>query len=460
MREEYYTPEEEEIIKTIRPDNTSEELKLLLSIKSDSVQNALWRKHCLNKDFIDLWVDSINEENAHNEQSAIKHIIFYPNYSSTSTKVRMQCIDVVHDISRTLEYKTFIELKVNERVVPHDRFGNRETSHRIHFDVYEKEYGPFPPPYNPCAMYCYGGSIPPFRKYILKKEEYKQLWNIHHMGIVEVDVFYKEDTHYFSSYARWIATKYLESKEALESLLDDNDIIVRQIARGKLYGENLEFLQKRVIERKEEIERRIATQQGRKRLVGSVLFFDTETTGTPRSNIAPVTDSYNWPRLVQLAWIMTDKDGKVLKRQSHIIIPENFYISDDAVKVHHITTERALQEGQLLHVVLDEFLSDLELAEQVVGHNIDFDMHIVGAELYRMNLDYNLLMNKPSTCTMKLSTNYCAIPKKNSDAYKWPSLPELYRKLFNRDFADAHDALADITATKECFFELRKRGII
>ena len=32
--------------------------------------------------------------------------------------------------------------------------------------------------------------------------------------------------------------------------------------------------------------------------------------------------------------------------------------------------------------------------------------------------------------------------------------------LFNRDFTDAHDALADITATKECFFELKHRGII
>ena len=92
---------------------------------------------------------------------------------------------------------------------------------------------------------------------------------------------------------------------------------------------------------------------------------------------------------------------------------------------------------------------------------MEFDQHIVGAELYRMNMDYDALMDKPSLCTMLSSTNFCAIPNPNGyDDYKWPKLSELYRKLFNRDFEDAHDALADITATKECFFELKRRGII
>ena len=199
-----------------------------------------------------------------------------------------------------------------------------------------------------------------------------------------------------------------------------------------------------------------------KKYQGSTLFFDTETTGTPRNYKAPVTDSYNWPRLVQLAWLMVDKDGNILKQKSVIIKPDGFSIPSDASAMHGITTERAQREGRPLNEILNEFMLDLSLAIQVVGHNIDFDMHIVSAELYRMNLDYNLLMDKPSTCTMKSSTDYCAIPQQNNyyGGYKWPSLQELYRKLFNREFVDAHDALADITATKECFFELRKRGII
>lgn len=203
-------------------------------------------------------------------------------------------------------------------------------------------------------------------------------------------------------------------------------------------------------------------QQEQELLQGSTLFFDTETTGVPKFYNAPVSNSNNWPRLVQLAWLMTDKEGKVIKQKSVIIKPEGFSIPQDAASVHGITTERAQREGLPLRDVLEEFTTDLSFAAQVVGHNIDFDRHIVGAELYRLDMDYNDIMIKPSICTMKSSTDFCAIPSPNSyyGGYKWPSLQELYRKLFNRDFVDAHDALADITATKECFFELKRRGII
>ena len=63
---------------------------------------------------------------------------------------------------------------------------------------------------------------------------------------------------------------------------------------------------------------------------------------------------------------------------------------------------------------------------------------------------------------MQRSTNFCAIPNPNSyyGGYKWPKLEELYRKLFGRMFDNAHDALADVVATKECFFALKQRGIV
>ncbi len=192
------------------------------------------------------------------------------------------------------------------------------------------------------------------------------------------------------------------------------------------------------------------------------LFFDTETTGVPQNYKAPITNSSNWPRLVQLAWIMAEKNGNVLKKKSVIIKPSGFTIPSDAAAVHGITTERAQREGQPLDTVMEEFMNDMQLAASVVGHNIDFDMHIVGAELYRLDMDYDLLMDKPCTCTMKSSTDFCAIPNPNTyfGGYKWPSLQELYRKLFGHEFSDAHDALADITATKECYFELKRRGVI
>ena len=214
---------------------------------------------------------------------------------------------------------------------------------------------------------------------------------------------------------------------------------------------------------REEIEQqRLQAQQLPEMLQDSILFFDTETTGVPILYNAPVTNSSNWPRLVQLAWIMADKDGNVLKKKSVIIKPSGFTIPSDAAAVHGITTERAQREGQPLDTVMEEFMNDMQLAASVVGHNIDFDMHIVGAELYRLDMDYDLLMDKPCTCTMKSSTDFCAIPNPNTyfGGYKWPSLQELYRKLFGYEFTGAHGALADVTATKECFFELKRKGVI
>lgn len=214
--------------------------------------------------------------------------------------------------------------------------------------------------------------------------------------------------------------------------------------------------------REEEEQRRIQEQQMQEMLQDSILFFDTETTGKPFNYKAPVTDLYNWTRLVQLAWIMADKDGNVLKKKSVIIKPDGFSIPAESVAVHGITTERAQREGLPLNDVLEEFATDLSLAEHIVGHNIDFDQHIVGAELCRLGMDFNVLMDKPCTCTMKTTTKFCAIPNPNTyfGGYKWPSLQELYQKLFGHSFDDAHDALADITATKECYFELKRRGII
>ena len=190
----------------------------------------------------------------------------------------------------------------------------------------------------------------------------------------------------------------------------------------------------------------------------TILFFDTETTGVPRNYNAPVTDTYNWPRLVQLGWIVTDEYGEIIKQRSRIVRPEGFTIPSDASSIHGITTYKALREGYDLADVLQDFCSDLASANRVVGHNIDFDIHIVGAELVRKGMDYLSLTGKPSTCTMKQSTNFCAI--NGNYGYKWPRLEELYCKLFGHNFSGAHDALSDITATRDCYFELKRKGII
>lgn len=192
---------------------------------------------------------------------------------------------------------------------------------------------------------------------------------------------------------------------------------------------------------------------------GSYLFFDTETTGLPRNWSLPVTDLANWPRLVQLAWVLY-KDGLEIDSKEYIIKPEGFVIPDDVLKVHGISNEKAHSEGVLLKGVLDEFAGLVAGADYLVAHNMSFDEMIVGAEFLRKNMS-NHLDNKNKICTKEISTNFCAIPSNSSyKEFKWPKLSELHIKLFGKDFAAAHNAFVDVKATAKCFFELKNRGIV
>lgn len=188
------------------------------------------------------------------------------------------------------------------------------------------------------------------------------------------------------------------------------------------------------------------------------LFFDTETTGLPKNYKAPVSDSENWPRLVQLAWLWYDAEGNSWESYDFIIKPEGFTIPEEVSKIHRISQERALKEGRPLEEVLTFFGEEIKKAGFVIGHNIDFDYHIVGAEYYRLG-QKNPLDSAQQICTMKSSVNFCALAN-GRGGYKWPNLKELHQRLFNTGFEDAHDALVDVKATARCFFALKKEGVI
>lgn len=189
------------------------------------------------------------------------------------------------------------------------------------------------------------------------------------------------------------------------------------------------------------------------------LIFDTETTGLPRNYNAPLTDFDNWPRMVQVAWQLHDGKGNLISSNSIIVKPEGYTIPFNAVQIHGITNERALEEGQDLKAVLKEFTDAVSQAKYLCGHNIEFDNNIIGAELLRCGLE-NVLAAKPFIDTKNdQTTEYCAIPGGRGGKFKWPTLTELYSKLFNSTFEEAHNAAFDVLATGKVFFEIIKRGI-
>ena len=189
-----------------------------------------------------------------------------------------------------------------------------------------------------------------------------------------------------------------------------------------------------------------------------ILFFDTETTGLPKDFDADASEDDNWPRIVSLSWIVAEPDKTIISQEHHIIKPNGFTIPKKASKVHGITTEKALSEGEDLSKVLDLFLDDFFRCGLAVGHNVSFDQKVVGSELLRTGRN-NYIPGLPSCDTMSSSLWYCRIPGRDG-RYKRPSLWELYWKLFGEGFTGAHDSLSDTKATMACFFELARRGVI
>ena len=188
------------------------------------------------------------------------------------------------------------------------------------------------------------------------------------------------------------------------------------------------------------------------------IIFDTETTGLPKRWKAPLTDSENWPRCIQIAWQVHADSGELLSHEDYLIQPDGYTVPYDAEQIHGISTALAEQQGRPLAEVLALFSTALEQADYVGGHNVTFDLNIMGAEFLRLG-DHNPLEQAQviDTCTEE-TAQLCQLPGGRGGKFKLPTLTELYIHLFGAGFGEAHNATADVEATTRCFLELLRKG--
>jgi DNA polymerase III epsilon subunit-like protein len=187
------------------------------------------------------------------------------------------------------------------------------------------------------------------------------------------------------------------------------------------------------------------------------LFFDTETTGKPKDYSASYEDIDNWPRVTQLAWMLCDEDGSVLEQWQNLIFPDGWEIPNEPFFTdNNMSTQRCINEGFPIDTELNAFMSAKMKADVLVAHNLNFDHRVLWAEFIRAGIEPRRGMIK--FCTMMKTTKYCQLPGKRG--LKWPTLMELHNCVFGKDFEGAHDAMDDVAACKNCFFELKAKGII
>lgn len=193
----------------------------------------------------------------------------------------------------------------------------------------------------------------------------------------------------------------------------------------------------------------------------SYIVLDTETTGLPNLlahrgfNKLPIyppyfsLNHYNKSRLVQFSWITYSNNQKL--SNDFIIYPTyTFNIPEICVKIHNISTKKAKQEGFDIHFVLDVFLDLLKNVDKIVAHNIQFDIHVILSECFR-HKRFDVIQEvfkKKWECTMDIGTKYYKYKKQRI------SLKMLYKKLFNKEFENAHNALFDTIACDNCYREM------
>lgn len=189
------------------------------------------------------------------------------------------------------------------------------------------------------------------------------------------------------------------------------------------------------------------------------LFFDVETSGLPKKGSTCYDlHAYKEARIVSIAWVLRSKEVIYAQHYNIIRQVDADNISDPlgASFIHGINRDMTRTFGKDLHLVLKDFLDDVQKSDKLVAHNIEFDSNMIASELYRLGIDPTRFLNHKRHCTMKSNTDLVKKPFKNGDRlvgpYKWPSLGELYEYCFGSQLPNAHHALADVENTVKCYY--------
>ena len=178
-----------------------------------------------------------------------------------------------------------------------------------------------------------------------------------------------------------------------------------------------------------------------------IMFLDTETTGFPSSRNPKETEKFNKARLIELGYLIYDKDNKQIDQYSSLVKPDNFIITNE--RIHGITQNDASKNGDQLVSVMERFYNDLQKIDTIVCHNINFDMNILLSEAYRINNIelFQLIESKNKLCTMDLGKQFMKIKK-------FPKLVELYKFLYNQDIEQDHRSISDCIICANCYYKM------
>lgn len=212
-----------------------------------------------------------------------------------------------------------------------------------------------------------------------------------------------------------------------------------------------------------------------------VMVFDTETTGLiPRPEYGDKTVFMgNMPYVIQLSFVLwdIDNDWLVQKYNRYIRIPQSIEISQKITELTGITRDMCDADGVPMIDALAEFYTALIKCDVVVAHNISFDKQMMEVETQRWihNLEHRVPQvpciedpmdlslfcktnNIEMVCSMLETIDICGIKKSSKygkEYNKWPTLTELYVKLFGKRVENMHNAIVDVLVCLRCYLKYK-----
>lgn len=196
-----------------------------------------------------------------------------------------------------------------------------------------------------------------------------------------------------------------------------------------------------------------------------IIIFDTETNGLiPRDKTIISENLHFMPYIVQLSYILYDTNAmKILVEHDFIIrVPDNVEISQESAAIHGITESISKTNGISIRDALDNFEICVKRADIIIGHNIAFDIDMIGVESLRNKMDVRKeFTRKIIYCTMKRTVNLCKIVtknKNNQEYYKYPTLTQLHEFLFDEIPLGTHNSMADVFICLRCYYKVKFDG--
>lgn len=192
-----------------------------------------------------------------------------------------------------------------------------------------------------------------------------------------------------------------------------------------------------------------------------MIVVDAETTGLLKPD---TKDPEQQPGIVQIALAKVEPiHGKisngftVIDAKSWLVNPEKPVWDPDSIKVHGITPDKVVDAPTLFTIYPE--LVEWFLGQNIwIGFNNEFDRKVLFYALARLSLEARFPWPSMDWDIMKIAKPVLNIAGKRD--IKHPNLVECHLELTGVNYADAHNALADVMATVACLDKLAEQGYV